>query len=207
MHLDLGRPVLQGLGLQVGPPPAVLLLQQLRGDLPEQPNEAPRGRADLLLAVFLVGSQVLQSREPLLSRRRSMAYAVYNIYEEVQVQCALCATESRLLKCCSIQGFGSLLRPRLPDTVTSQRAARSLAANWLAEDAVCCWASSPESKTPEFTCSISGVMTSGMRTHSSRTVLRPVVISSGRARSWMNWLHRWRSTGCSQSGGTMSWQA
>ncbi len=41
----------------------------------------------------------------------------------------------------------------------------------------------------------------------SLTVFRPTVISSGRARSCTNWLHKCRMTGCNQSGGTKSWHA
>ena len=57
------------------------------------------------------------------------------------------------------------------------------------------------------TCRRSGVMTRGVRVHSSRTVFRPSVITSGRARSCTKESTNWRSTGASTSGGTRSWHA
>mmetsp|Transcript_14045 Transcript_14045/g.40776 ORF Transcript_14045/g.40776 Transcript_14045/m.40776 type:complete len:389 (-) Transcript_14045:1262-2428(-) len=56
-------------------------------------------------------------------------------------------------------------------------------------------------------CNRSSFMTSGARMHSSRTVLRPIVMTSGRARSCTNASTSCRNTGCSVSGGTTSWHA
>ena len=50
-------------------------------------------------------------------------------------------------------------------------------------------------------------MTRGVRAQSSRTVLRPSVMTSGRARSVTNASTSCRSTGASASGGTSSWHA
>ncbi len=59
----------------------------------------------------------------------------------------------------------------------------------------------------ELTSRTSSLMMRGMRMQISLTVFRPTVISSGRARSCTNWLHKCRMTGCNQSGGTRSWHA
>ncbi len=70
-----------------------------------------------------------------------------------------------------------------------------------------CWLITRGMHHGELTSKTSSLMIRGMRMQISLTVFRPTVISSGRARSCTNWLHKCRMTGCNQSGGTKSWHA